>query len=220
MATDWVVVHHRGGGRPSTAWNDDVYSLVVGGGRWTLNHGAAQDKSTAGLNRKVFGICFDGNRHEPAGTAFAVTEDDLNQLRAGVADARRRGYLTDTPRVDFHGDPSLWKYGNATACPGNLTYERRTAIVDAIAPAPFDVAGLIEYLGVLQPGAKGDRVKYLQGLLNVIFPQAGFKMSGNYGPKTSLYVRRIRALVGLNANNAGTGPEVWKALLFFAGSKG
>lgn len=221
MPTDWVIGHHEAGGKPNRRWNDDRYSLVIGDGDWTLNHGPEGDKATMGLNGKVFSFCFRGMRHKAHwySIAWEVTDDDLRLLREGMAEARRRGYVTSNPKFNSHGDPELRKYGNATVCFGNLAQARRAEIEAATREPGTDWTPFIEKLGVLQPGDRNDRVKYLQGLLNIIFPDAGFKASGTYGPKTSEYVVRIRKLVGLNPNNKGTGPKVWAALIFFAGAK-
>jgi hypothetical protein len=221
MTTDWVIGHHQAGGKPDKSWNDDRYSMVVGDGAWTINHGPELDRATAGLNGKVFSFCFRGMRHKqwPWSRAWPITDDDLKQLREGMSYARSKGMVTDTPRLNAHCDDVLKPYGNATVCWGNLTERRRAEIYVACQEPGSDWTPVIERLGTLQPGTRGDRVKYLQSLLAVVYPEAGFKMRGFYGPKTVRYVRKFRKFVGLNDKNAGVGPQVWGALLFFAGLK-
>lgn len=221
MAVDRIVIHHEGGGKPGNVPASPLYSVWIGATTFVMQHSPVQDGSTAGLNGKVLGVCFSGQRHRPHwwSRAYPISENDLRLLAAAMEQARVRGWVADSPRVDFHGDPSLRPLGNATVCPGNLTYARRAEIEVACQVPGSDWTKVIERLGVLQPGDKNDRVRYLQGLLNVIFPDAGFKMSGKFGPKTIKYVKKVRQLAGLNTSNEGVGPEVWKAMIFFAGLK-
>jgi hypothetical protein len=66
----------------------------------------------------------------------------------------------------------------------------------------------------LQVGAKGDAVRYLQG---VIFHKAGgnIAIDGDYGPKTDARVNDVKRF--FKVPESGVGPLTWKVIDFLAG---
>lgn len=145
MTVSRIKIHHEGGGSP----HDDPgvsgtkgYSIWIGPSRYTLLRPPWQDFATLNLNHVVMSCCFSGQRH--AGIAgdppHPVTDQEIGLLRAAVEDARRRGWVTNSPEVSPHDN----LFGSATACPGSETYARWPQIVNACyvntipPPAPED----------------------------------------------------------------------------------
>jgi hypothetical protein len=215
MRTNEVRIHHRGGGSPSSTWSDYHYALIINRDRYRLQFGPEGDTSTKGENRRVLGVCFDGNRE-----VYPVTDLELSLLRAGIAEARRRGYVTDHPNVLPHCAPQLQPLGNATLCPGRHAVERMPHIAGACHAQIFDVAKWIEDLGVLWPGMFGRRVQYLQALLNVAVPGTNLRARGTFGPRTLAALLKFkRAVPGFNPTSPRVGRRVWGALIYIAGAK-
>jgi hypothetical protein len=214
MKTDEVRIHHRGGGVPGLTWVDGHYCMIVGPKRYFLQFGPEQDTSTKGENGKVLGVCFDGNREQ-----HPVLESEIQALRDGMDMARRRGYVTDHPRVLPHSSPLLRVLGNATVCPGSKVVNPGVwAMVVGACHAPiFDVEAWIRDLGYVRPGNRNKRVAYLQALLNLV---VGSRLAGKgyFGIRTVRAVVKFKKFCGLRGG-PGVGPKTWRALIFFAGLK-
>jgi hypothetical protein len=145
MAVNIVKIHHEGGGNP----HDDPghsgtmgYSIWIGPSRYTLLRPPWQDFATLNLNHVVMSCCFSGQRHAgiSGDPAHPITDTEIGLLRAAVEDARRKGWVTNTPAVSPHDN----LFGSATACPGSEAYARWVDIVNACyvntipPPAPED----------------------------------------------------------------------------------
>lgn len=125
---DIVKIHHEGAGAPNDIPKDG-YSGWIGKTGWQLVHPPWEDTSTLNLNGVVLGVCFSGQRQQnvPNSPSFPVTDREIEWLRELVDEARRRGWVTNTPEVSPHNNLA----GSATVCPGTNVYARWRDVVSA-----------------------------------------------------------------------------------------
>jgi hypothetical protein len=156
MVATRVTIHHEGSGAPTdfARGAEGGYSAWIGTTKYTILRSPDQSYGTLHFNHgPSYDVCLSGNRHKysvwqrilgvmkltPV-TAYPVTDNDINLIRAACADARARGWLVASPLVVFHHD----SYGSTTVCPGNNTYARQNEIIAACqaggpVPAPKPV---------------------------------------------------------------------------------
>lgn len=130
-----VTIHHEGSGAPTDVARgaDGGYSIWVGVSRYTVLRPPWLSFATLGFNHVSLDICLSGNR-----MVHPVSDSDLVLIRTAVSEARRNGWVVDSPQVRAHKDSP----GSSTVCPGDLTIVRWSEIVAACtkpipAPAPI-----------------------------------------------------------------------------------
>lgn len=108
-----ATVHHEGGGAP----RDDLaapgtkgYSYGIGLTRWTFFRTPWESFATLNFNHVSLDVLFSGDRD-----IYPVAAHDYVMLDEIAADARRRGFIVDTPFVRPHRESP----GSTTICPGN-----------------------------------------------------------------------------------------------------
>lgn len=154
-AVNTIKIHHEGGGRPH---DDPGHAGTMGYGIWigpspgsfTMLRPPWEDFATLNLNHVVMSVCYSGQRHDTRNAlqrflrwrnpAYPITDIEITNTRLAVEEARRRGWVTNTPAVSPHDN----LFGSATACPGSETYARWVDVVNACyvntipVPAPED----------------------------------------------------------------------------------
>jgi hypothetical protein len=132
-----VTIHHEGAGAPSDVARgaDGGYTYWIGATNITHLRSVWDSFGTLNYNGDSVDVCLSGNRMD-----HAVTAADVDLIGQAYDDARRRGYVTDTPTVRAHRDSP----GSSTVCPGDRTMDVWPAIVAACtagAPAPEPTKG-------------------------------------------------------------------------------
>ncbi|HZW73559.1 MAG TPA: N-acetylmuramoyl-L-alanine amidase [Caldimonas sp.] len=138
-----VTVHHEGAGVPTDnvgRFAEGGYTYGLGVTSWARFRDVWSSWGTLNFNGDSVDICLSGNRMDAA-----VTDSDLELLRAICADARAHGYVVAQPTVRAHKNSP----GSGTVCPGDRTMQRWGEVVDAClrgtsgssAPAPPPTTG-------------------------------------------------------------------------------
>jgi hypothetical protein len=214
-----VTVHHEGAGAPT----DDVgrfagggYCVGIGLTKYQVFRAPQDNWATIHWNGRDFTICLSGNRQAPGLFArlfqgarnYVVTNADLLLIAAACADARRRGWLTDSPEVVPH------RLVFNTLCPGSNTLAP-TVWAHVVAACQASHAQLPPAPGqprrpVLSRGMRGADVRDLQHALNVV-SGARLAEDGDYGPATAAKVANFQRWLHLRVDGVA-GPQTFKAL--------
>jgi hypothetical protein len=171
MPVDLVTIHHEGGGAPS----DDVgrfahggYCYGIGVSLYERFRAPADGWATMNFNGEDLTICLSGNR-----MTAPVTDRDLDLIRGAFLDCYNRGEVTAAPLVRAHRDSP----GSATACPGDKTMERWSAVSSACradgAPPPVggdDVPGMKDCVDALATSEGAWRLQYDGGVETIRGP--------------------------------------------------
>lgn len=174
MPVDLVTIHHEGGGSPS----DDVgrfahggYCYGIGVSLYERFRAPSDGWATMNFNGEDLTICLSGNR-----MTAPVTDRDLDLIRGAFLDCYNRGEVTAAPLVRAHRDSP----GSATACPGDKTMERWSAVSSACradgAPPPVggdDVPGMKDCVDALATSEGAWRLQYDGGVETIRGPFHG-----------------------------------------------
>lgn len=117
-------IHHEGAGAPSDVTRGAAggYSVWIGASRYTVLRPPWLSFATLDFNHVSLDICLSGNRMD-----HPVTDADIAMIRTACAEARRNGWVVDTPSVRAHKNSP----GSSTVCPGDLAMARWSDIVAA-----------------------------------------------------------------------------------------
>ena len=134
-----VTVHHEGACAPAAPANigrcaHGGYTYGFGSGAWSRFRDVWSSYATLNENGTSLDLVLSGNRMD-----HAVTDSDIALIASAVTDARKLGYVVDTPEVRAHKNSP----GSSTVCPGDYTMSRWPEVAAACqatgtppAPAP------------------------------------------------------------------------------------
>lgn len=119
MPVTRVTVHHEGAGTPTDVPRgaEGGYTYWIGPTKWARLRSVSSSFATKYFNHVSVDVVLSGDR-----TNIDVTDAEIRMIGECVADARSRGEVVDHPNVYPHNASFQ------TACPGNDTLARFTAI--------------------------------------------------------------------------------------------
>ena len=112
--------------------------------------------------------------------------------------------------VSFAMDGTQWTDNFRT--PGGRIIDMSMLADDFFGPPQTETERLVQELGIVKMGDRGESVKTVQGLCNARTPVAELTIDGVFGARTLATVRGIQADARLTVDGV-VGPQTWPVLL-------